>query len=607
MDSGNNNETTGEKNSQGNIDSALLERARSFDTLEDKNSVALTELRSTIELVLEDVLQKQDPVEPKHSDEVKAPLKDKEAFPKGFEGEGRFEGDSVELGRHSFGNYLSNTWENKIFGNTALLRPSDAELGAWKDDISFSSNVPFSFDQQHLGEGFETFNPGLDNDRDRERQILLIFFLEWFCNRTTPSYASKVNPDSLLKTLCARLSQRGILKIDLSNLAQIRQEYQGMLMRLLFNLDSIDYNDHVDRIENQYPIPEGAIRNQLTIVEQSGTMIDSTNVNLQTILPHGKTPSKRILKEVQALLRDSRYERDFHEIAEIGSGGFGSVYKAKHKIDGQIYAVKKVRFSNYRNECLTLNPEFQENGEANHDNVVRYFASWCEKFVLPSISYNKNTCFSAEAPITGQTVSMGSTGANFAELSDSSLGESMGKLRTPKLQTHTVYIQMELCSSGITLRDWMSTTGQNDVGTIAPIVCRIVQQICNGLEHIHTNGFIHRDLKPSNIFISLDAESPRLGTPETTGIQVKIGDFGLAKIHRTEVRQSSPNDTSANALLSQPGVKLSDLHGKLLPLEALSAEPKHTTNIGTLTYAAPEQLSCVSMHFNLQTLQSNAG
>jgi len=44
---------------------------------------------------------------------------------------------------------------------------------------------------------------------------------------------------------------------------------------------------------------------------------------------------------------------------------------------------------------------------------------------------------------------------------------------------------------------------------------RITTQVCQGLEHAHSNGIIHRDIKPGNIWL----------TEEGT---VKIGDFGLA-------------------------------------------------------------------------------
>ncbi|EGW10169.1 Interferon-induced, double-stranded RNA-activated protein kinase [Cricetulus griseus] len=37
-----------------------------------------------------------------------------------------------------------------------------------------------------------------------------------------------------------------------------------------------------------------------------------------------------------------RFNNDFEDIEEIGSGGFGQVFKAKHRIDGKTYAIKRV-------------------------------------------------------------------------------------------------------------------------------------------------------------------------------------------------------------------------------------------------------------------------
>jgi hypothetical protein len=41
---------------------------------------------------------------------------------------------------------------------------------------------------------------------------------------------------------------------------------------------------------------------------------------------------------------ESRFLKDFEEIKFIGKGGFGSVYKAKNKLDDRYYAVKKIIF-----------------------------------------------------------------------------------------------------------------------------------------------------------------------------------------------------------------------------------------------------------------------
>ena len=39
----------------------------------------------------------------------------------------------------------------------------------------------------------------------------------------------------------------------------------------------------------------------------------------------------------------SRYKLDFEELEKIGEGGAGRVFLARHKIDKNIYAIKKVR------------------------------------------------------------------------------------------------------------------------------------------------------------------------------------------------------------------------------------------------------------------------
>ena len=41
----------------------------------------------------------------------------------------------------------------------------------------------------------------------------------------------------------------------------------------------------------------------------------------------------------------SRYRADFVQQRRLGKGGFGTVYQVKHKVDGQQYAVKKIKFS----------------------------------------------------------------------------------------------------------------------------------------------------------------------------------------------------------------------------------------------------------------------
>lgn len=56
--------------------------------------------------------------------------------------------------------------------------------------------------------------------------------------------------------------------------------------------------------------------------------------------------------------------------------------------------------------------------------------------------------------------------------------------------------------------------------------CRILQQICEGLDAIHKEGIVHRDLKPGNLILM----------PNGT---VKITDFGIARPGNSDLTRSS--------------------------------------------------------------------
>ncbi|XP_057635055.1 interferon-induced, double-stranded RNA-activated protein kinase isoform X2 [Chionomys nivalis] len=60
---------------------------------------------------------------------------------------------------------------------------------------------------------------------------------------------------------------------------------------------------------------------------------------------------------------ECRFQKDFEDIEEIGSGGFGQVFKAKHKIDGKTYAIKRVKYNTEsKTQCLFIQMEFCDKG-----------------------------------------------------------------------------------------------------------------------------------------------------------------------------------------------------------------------------------------------------
>ncbi len=81
------------------------------------------------------------------------------------------------------------------------------------------------------------------------------------------------------------------------------------------------------------------------------------------------------------------------------------------------------------------------------------------------------------------------------------------------------FIAMEFVV-GIELKDHFDKTVRFKINDSA----KIMTQLLDALEYSHSRGVVHRDIKPSNILITKDG-------------QVKIADFGIAKIESSELTQ----------------------------------------------------------------------
>ena len=322
--------------------------------------------------------------------------------------------------------------------------------------------------------------------------------------------------------------------------------------------------------------------------DQSGSELLSRVQSLSsTQTPTAKARARRDSTNMATSI--SRYINDFVEDGRLGKGGFGQVVRARNKLDGTTYAIKKITqssaaaLSGVLHEVILLS-------RLNNPYIVRYYTAWIEEEGPIRLSEDEDDEHSSLDDLSttslSQLTASGTRGLDFISSGaniefgydtdedadseaiedddDASTDDDFVRptAHTPRRQSSTstsskvtLYIQMEYCEKK-TLRDLMG-----DLYTNIEECWRLFRQILEGLAHVHSNGVIHRDLKPENIFITTD---------ESDLVRVRIGDFGLAK----------------------PG----EATGRNVPKGFV--DPRLTASIGTSLYVAPEVRSSGGGNYN---------
>nr|XP_019050908.1 PEK/GCN2 protein kinase [Kwoniella bestiolae CBS 10118]OCF29838.1 PEK/GCN2 protein kinase [Kwoniella bestiolae CBS 10118] len=305
--------------------------------------------------------------------------------------------------------------------------------------------------------------------------------------------------------------------------------------------------------------------------------------------------------------RLSRYRTDFEEVEFLGKGGFGEVVKARNKLDGRSYAIKKVKLRPEDNEAKVYR-EVNNLSRVNHQHIVRYYSCWLEDANPPQLTPTADEPTPGPIPSTVSTEedifaldfddasfsrrdqsrsasfprirfanedededdeeedsdddgesgsesdSDASTAADPSEMRER--GRSLNIPIPPKPSAsitdattddgnvqRILYIQMEFVEKQ-TLREAITA------GLTEDEVWRLLRQVLSALAHMASLGIVHRDLKPSNILLDGDGN-------------VKIADFGLSTTEMTAIEVASGT-------------------------AALADEVDRTSNIGTSLYIAPE-------------------
>ncbi|XP_055934755.1 eukaryotic translation initiation factor 2-alpha kinase-like [Argiope bruennichi] len=395
-----------------------------------------------------------------------------------------------------------------------------------------------------------TLEESTDATSIKDRTFLLHVLIETLCYiLEKDDYRRKKLFNSLYKSFEANKLVDSVIDVD--NLARMRRHV------------ALRFYEHIKQVHQSI----GPLSNELTYEEE------------ESCIPISKI---------------EKYNEAFDELEVIARGGFGVVCKARHKVDGGTYAVKKIIFE-YRKDSdyVKVMREVRNLSSLSNKYVVAYNNAWVQpvdepcdlsseeldsesdytddEFTDNDTTYDqsidsKNAPFSAHSyriqkvstcsesssiifqdDTNDSKSSSSNQSKSFLANCSSKNEESPPKCNFPILRIKMMLcIQMEFCDYD--LRQWLDA--RNEGGTLPFIksVPDIFKEILCGVAYIHEKQIIHRDLKPQNIFFS-----------KSKGV-MKVGDFGLATLCHTS---SDEEESSSN----------------------------HSTNLGTLPYAAPEQRS----------------
>ncbi|ORY96927.1 kinase-like domain-containing protein [Syncephalastrum racemosum] len=246
--------------------------------------------------------------------------------------------------------------------------------GATASEVSFglaSNNNDKEW--SHVTDGQDDSKKNDDDDEQgtiskrRQTKMLLVSLIESFCRLHGDSPEANRRVFFLI---CQTLSSLGFVDSEfIDEVASVRSTFQTAFQKLFYTAVQTVRNQDF-RLEGHRMITSTPWHEDLSSEDDVSSSFTSSSDN----------PSNLLDLNVQ----NSRYRNDFVEISLLGRGGFASVWRARNKLDGIEYAVKKIPLgegledSDERSPYEKIFREIKHLARLEHHNVVRYYCSWLE-------------------------------------------------------------------------------------------------------------------------------------------------------------------------------------------------------------------------------------
>lgn len=321
----------------------------------------------------------------------------------------------------------------------------------------------------------------------------------------------------------------------------------------------------------------------------------------------------------ESLLEWSRYHQDFEELFHIARGGFGNVFRAKHRLDKVEYAIKKIciKSSDIKSVFNHLS-EVKTFASLNHPNIVSYKAAWLEPLIespnLKNIedkcenrinyssnesseidssylSYNSKSNNSDSICFEDKNTSLKKPVSNIIDCKavckvKNSLENSQIITAHANLKWAVLFIQMELCQK--TLKCWLEE--RNSLMSEFKI---------SNMPENFSNEFFNLDILNSDSFEERIDQIKHSHVPTAFEIITQLTQ-AIEYIHQKGIihHDVKPSNIFINMETKKINVQLADF-GLACPLQRCHKG----SAIGTQLYAAPEQLNgeCDSKVFIIDT------